>query len=175
MSDQNIKQLVKQLQNGDISVFDELYYATKNIVYYTILSILRDQSSSEDIMQETYLRALEKIHSYKPSKYTFKAWIVTIARNLALNEYNKRKREFKIDVNSEEFMLGSTEDKSEKQYIIKEILSHLKDEEREIVLMHVVGNLKHREIAKILDIPLGTVTWKYNDSIKKLKQYYEKR
>ena len=63
MADKDINELVKQLQNGNIEVFDDIYYQTKNIVYYSIFIILKDNQLSEDIMQDTYLRALEKIHS----------------------------------------------------------------------------------------------------------------
>ena len=92
MVKKDIKILIEKLKNGDMSVFDDIYYSTKDNVYYTILSIVKDASLSEDIMQETYLKTLEKIHSYKPSN-SFNSWIITIARNLAINEYNRRKRE----------------------------------------------------------------------------------
>lgn len=174
MASQELKGLVKQLQNGDMSVFDNIYYETKNIVFYTILSIIKDYPSSEDLMQEAYLKAIEKIHTYK-AKYTFTSWIVTIARNLAINEYNKRKRELKIDPQTDEYIFGTTEARTEKQMIIEEMLNKLKDTEREIVLLHVVGDLKHKEISKMLDIPLGTVTWTYSEAIKKLRNEYESR
>lgn len=174
MTSQELKGLVKQLQQGDMSVFDNIYYETKDIIYYTIFSILKDHSSAEDFMQETFLQALEKIHTYKP-RSSFKSWIITIARNLSLNEYNKRKRELKIDPQTDEYIFGSVEPNSEQEAIIKELLTTLEDTEKEIVLLHVVGDLKHREISKILGIPLGTVTWKYNEAIKKLRNTYESR
>jgi len=58
MVKKDIKILIKRLKDGDLSVFDDIYYSTKDNVYYTILSIIKDQSLSEDIMQETYLKAL---------------------------------------------------------------------------------------------------------------------
>lgn len=169
MSNKDIKILVKQLQNGDMSVFDDLYYQTKDIVFYSILGILKDYSLSEDIMQDTYLKALSKIHSYKPT-HSFKSWIVTIARNLAINEFNRRKREINVDIQVDEMFLGSVESRSENQILIEQIFKVLKDSEREIVLLHVVGDLKHKEIAKLLDKPLGTITWSYKNSLEKLKK-----
>lgn len=174
MTKKDIKVLIKQLKNGDLSVFDELYYMTKDNVYYTILSILKDSSLSEDLMQETYLKALEKIHSYKP-KNSFNSWIVTIARNLAINEYNRRKRELKVDPSDNEIMFGTVESISEKELLIKEMLEYLTPEEREILIMHIIGDMKYREIAEVLGIPIGTVSWKYNEAVKKLKNKYESR
>lgn len=174
MASAELKELVKILQSGDISAFDRIYYLTKDTVYYTILGIVKDTNLSEDLMQETYLKALEKIHSYKP-RANFKSWLITIARNLAINEYNKRKRELQVDIQVDEFLFGATESNSENELIVKEMLETLKDEEREIVILHVIGDLKHREIAKLLDKPIGTITWMYNEAIKKLKNTYESR
>ena len=174
MATKQLKELVKELQSGNLDVFDEIYYQTKNIVYYSIFNILKDSNISEDIMQDTYLRALDKIHSYKP-KSGFKSWIVTIAKNLALNEYNKRKRELNIDITTDEYIFGSVESSSEKELMVAEMLKYLNEVEREIMILHVIGDLKHREIAEIVNKPLGTVTWMYNEAIKKLKNKYESR
>lgn len=166
--------LIEKLKNGDISVFDDIYYSTKDNVYYTILSIVKDASLSEDIMQETYLKALEKIHSYKP-RHSFNSWIITIARNLAINEYNRRKRELKVDPTENEIIFGTTESTSEKELLIKEMMEFLNEDEREIVIMHVIGDMKYREIAEVIGTPIGTISWKYNEAIKKLKNKYESR
>ncbi len=168
MSNSDIKILVKKLQSGDMSVFDDLYYQTKDIVFYSILGILKDYSLSEDIMQDTYLKALNKIHSYKPT-HSFKSWIVTIAKNLSINEFNRRKKETSIDIQTDEMFLGKTESRSENQILIEQIFRVLNDTEREIVLLHVIGDLKHREISALLNKPIGTVTWSYKNSLEKLK------
>ena len=174
MIKKDIKILIQKLKNGDMAVFDDIYYATKDNVYYTILSIVKDASLSEDIMQETYLKALEKIHTYKP-KHSFNSWIITIARNLAINEYNRRKRELTVDPTENEIIFGTIESLSEKELIIKEMLEYLNKEEREILIMHIIGDMKHREIAEVLGKPIGTISWKYNEAIKKLKHKYESR
>lgn len=168
MAHNDINELVKQLQNGDITAFDDIYYQTKSIVYYSIFIILKDTQLSEDIMQDTYLKALSKIHSYK-RKAHFKSWLVTIAKNLALNEYNRRKRETLIDISENEYIFGGTASNAENEVLIKQIFKILSDFEKEVVMLHVIGDMKHREIAKILDKPLGTITWTYNKAIKKLR------
>ena len=170
MVKKDINELVKQLQNGNIEVFDDIYYQTKNIVYYSIFIILKDYQLSEDIMQDTYLKALNKIHTYK-RKAHFKSWLVTIAKNLAINEFNRRKREMLIDISDQKYIFGSTASTSENEVLITQIFKILSDTEKEVVLLHVVGDLKHREIAAILNKPLGTVTWTYNQAIKKLRNY----
>lgn len=165
---QDLNTLAKELKKGEIGVFDDIYYQTKNIVFYTIKSIIHDNSLCEDIMQETYLRMLNKIHQYKRNQ-SFQAWIITIARNLSINEFNKRKRELLIDVTEDEYLLGTTEDISEKEILIHQLLKHLTKEERDVVVLKTIGNLKHREISNILGIPIGTSLWIYQKAIKKLK------
>lgn len=171
MTNKELNALVKTLQSGDMSVFDDIYYETKSVVYYTIVSIVKDKSLAEDLMQDTYLKTIEKIHSYKP-RYSFKSWIITIARNLSINEYNRRKRELSFDPNVDEYIFGSVESSSEKELIVKDILNELDEIEREVVIMHVLGDLKHREIADILKKPIGTVTWIYNKAINKTKEKF---
>lgn len=168
MASEELKRLVKSLQKGNIEVFDKIYYLTKDTVFYTILSVMKDTSISEDLMQETYLKALDKIHTYKP-KASFTAWIATIARNLAFNEFNRRKKELRIDPTNNEIIFGTVESNSENELIVKELLERLNETEREIVILHVIGDVKHKDISKMLGIPIGTVTWKYNEAIKKLK------
>ena len=168
MANKDINELVKQLQNGNIEVFDDIYYQTKSIVYYSIFIILKDYQLSEDIMQDTYLKALNKIHSYK-RKAHFKSWLVTIAKNLAINEFNRRKREMLIDIGEQEYIFGSSASTAENEILINQIFTVLSNEEKEIVILHVIGDLKHREIAKLLNKPLGTITWIYNKAIKKLR------
>lgn len=174
MSNKDIKQLVKILKTGDMSVFDDIYHQTKDIVFYSILGILKDNSLSEDIMQDTYLKALKNIHSYKPT-HSFKSWIVRIAKNLAINEYNRRKRETNIDIQENEMYFGKVESRSENQVLIEQLFRVLNDTEREVVLLHVIGDLKHREISKLLDKPIGTITWLYKQSIEKLRNQMKER
>ena len=171
MTPKELNRLVRQLQHGDMSVFDAIYHDTKSLVYYTILRILRDKSLAEDIMQDAYLKALEKIHSFKPT-YSFQSWIVMIAKNLALNEYNRRKRELSFDPSEDEYIFGSEERSPEQQMIVAEMLESLNDVEQEIVILHVIGDMKHREIAALLNKPLGTVTWTYQQAIQKLREKF---
>lgn len=169
MTDQKIQEYVKKLQRGDMSAFDELYEATKTHVYYTILVILKDESSTEDIMQDTYLKMLESIEKYKP-KRPFKAWIGTIARNLAINAYHKKKREVGMPDDAENFLLPTHESSSENAYYLHGLMKALNDEEKEVIVRYVILEEKHKDIAKKMQKPLGTITWMYQNALKKLRK-----
>lgn len=167
MANDPLLQHVKRLKDGQMDAFDEVYHQTKTSVYYTILGILKDPSLSEDIMQETYLKALDKIHQFKP-KYLFVTWLTTIAKNLAINEYNRRKRELSMDTEEHDYMFSQSSD-AYNEAILRELMVHLTEDERLIILYHIVENYKFKDIAKMLDKPLGTVTWSYQNALKKLR------
>lgn len=117
-------------------------------------------------MQDTYLKFLNNIHKYK-DKTNVIAFIVTIARNLAINEYNKNKKEVHYDLSLYEEEIVSKTEETPLLDLVYETLSGI---ELEVFILHVIDDLKHREIAKIMKKPLGTITWIYNKALKKMKE-----
>jgi RNA polymerase sigma-70 factor, ECF subfamily len=160
---------VQKFKQGDEAYFDIIYEETKTKVYYTILSIVKDHSLAEDLMQETYLKMIEALPKYK-RKNQFPAWIATIARNLAINTFNKRKKELLVDIDESEYMFGSEESPQENRYYLDKLLNVLNDDEKQVVIRHVILDEKHKDIALALDKPLGTITWMYQNALKKLKK-----
>ncbi len=161
-----INLIIKELKQRNYQSFDTFYNLTKNQVFYAIISVIKDNDLAEDIMQDTYVKFLDKIDQYKDGANPY-AYLSTIARNLAINVYNQRKRE----VYSEELFetLPSPEEKNDEEDIFR-ILDLLEPDEREVVTLHIINNLKFREISPIVEKPLGTVLWIYNKAIKKLKE-----
>ena len=167
---ERLEELISLLKDGRMEFFDEFYYETKNNVYYTIIAILKDQSLAEDIMQDTYLKILDSLSMYKENTNPF-AWIITIARNLSLNEYNKRKREVYVDEYEQEEVYGSVERvKDEEHTLMQTMYEVLNPKEIEIVVMRIVHDMTHKEIAQVVKKPLGTVLWIYNNALKKIKK-----
>jgi len=166
-----INRLAKELKNGHSEVFDELYELTHKVVFYSVLSILKDKSIAEDIVQDTYLRMLKNIQRYQDNN--FMGYIVTIARNLAINEYTHRKKttyfDTEYDFISDFSLVSQIEIDIEHRDIIEKALNALDLTEKNIVIMHTIDGLSHREIAKIVNKPLGTITWIYAKAVKKMK------
>jgi len=166
----NIEEFVNEFRNADYSHFDLFYNETKRTVFFSILSIVKDTSAVEDLMQDTYVKFLENINKY--TETNINAYLSTMAHNIAINYYNKEKRlvhdEEIIDYQQAPEVI-SKEDKY--QYIeVMEMLKDLDDISREVVILHTINDLKFKEIAKIIDKPLGTVLWIYNKAIKDLKR-----
>lgn len=164
----NLKRQFKKLQDGNMDFFDEIYYATYKSVYMASYTILNDEEAAKDVMQATYQKLLEKIKTIDVSKYP-KAWLITVARNLSLNEYKKRKREIIVDVTdpiNQSVMGSSSIYETPTIELAKKILP---EDEYTILIFCAIDNYKRREVSEILAIPIGTVTWKYNNAIKKMK------
>ena len=165
-----INTYLKELKSGNNDSLANIYLLTKNQVYAVCLAVLKDYALAEDAMQNTYIRVREKINYYKDDTNGY-AWIVTLARNISINLLNKNSRENVTDFSEQEFLTPSFDEIKMKDMPIFNIAKKvLNSEELEIVLLYVVGGYKHREIAKMIEKPLGTVLWSYNNSLKKLKK-----
>ncbi len=163
---EQMNNIIRQLKSGNMDFFDDFYELTKKQVYVAIINIIKNKTICEDIMQDTYLKFLNNIHKYK-DKTNVIAFIVTIARNLAINEYNKNKKEVHYDLSLYEEEIVSKTEETPLLDLVYETLSGI---ELEVFILHVIDDLKHREIAKIMKKPLGTITWIYNKALKKMKE-----
>ena len=162
MKQKKLDDLIRKYINGDKTCFDEIYYQTYNAVYLSIKLIIKERQVVEDLIQETYMKALDNLSNYKLGT-NFIAWISVFARNISINYFNRDKRiEFKDDSNSV-FQIESKESK------IDYYLSFLKDEERSVVIYHLVLNLKFKEIASILNMPISSVFFVYKKAIERIK------
>ncbi len=165
MNHQKLDDYIIRYLEGDETAFDIIYKETKKSVYLSIYNIIRDQSLIEDLMQETYMKAINYLEHYRIGT-NFNAWISRIARNTALNLLKKRNREDVVDPTEGIFLnQGFTENR-----MLDFALDLLTDLEREIVVYRIVLNYTFKQISKILDIPLGTVFWNYQKAISKIKK-----
>lgn len=98
------------------------------------------------------------------------AWLLTIARNLARMKLRQRERQAELsDEEWEAIPADSPGVTPEDRDLLQTALAGLEDQERQVVLLHAVTGLKHREIAALLELPLATVLSKYHRALKKLK------
>lgn len=173
MKGAELEQKIAQYASGDKSSFDYIYERTSKTVYFAALYIVRDRAHAEDIMQETYLRALNSLDSYSRGT-NFTAWLTRIAKNLALNHIKKGARETSSDFTDEQEIRKYGSHETELPYIFDVAAKILDEQQYEIVMLCHVAGYKRREVAEMMDLPVGTVTWKNNEALKKLKQYLKK-
>jgi RNA polymerase sigma-70 factor (ECF subfamily) len=165
-------EVMLRLKEGDENAFTELYEATSKAVFAFILSYCKSRAVAEDITQDTYIKVKRNIQSFVGGNPL--PWLMQIAKYEYLNYYKKSKREVFTDFDTEDNGQFGSVEISEDTPILNLILTKLKPEESQIVVMYLIKGFKHREIAEIIGKPLGTVLWSYNQSMKKLKQMIEK-
>lgn len=170
IDEHDLNQHLLRLKAGDSSHFSEFYALTKSLIYYTILPMIKDVGLTEDLMQDVYIKVIENIQR-KTNQGSSIAYLLTIARNIALNELKKRQREQLYDRQVVEMSIGQKEYiQLDPSPIIQKMYRLLSDIEIEIVTQHVLNDLSFKEISQMIKQPLGTVLWRYNQAIKKLQK-----
>ena len=180
-----IKELVLSAKNGNKKAFDKLYELTSNEVWFTCVSLLKDEENAKDIMQETYITAFLKLDTLKDEE-KFCGWLTAIATNKSKNKL-KGKVEYQID---DEVLIAKTEtdelmlpeeyiNKAEKRKVLLQIIEDtLSFNQYQTVLMFYFDEMSISEIAQGLAISEGTVKSRLNSSRAKMKtaiEDYEKK
>jgi RNA polymerase sigma factor (sigma-70 family) len=162
---QHIISLTKRMQGGDMDCFEEFYELTKKFIYFSIVKIVDDFSIGEDLLQDTYVYFLNNIQKIDASQSPIGYLLIT-GKHLSIDYLRKRNREVNID----EVACAFYEDEEHPSELLSAVKKILKPDEAEIVLLHVSEDLTFQEIATYLTKPLGTVQWKYNEAMKKLRK-----
>ena len=170
LSDQECEALLAGIGRGEGQAFDAFYRATDKMLYAYALSLTRSHQDAQDIMMETYLKIRAAAHLYKPQGKPL-AWVFTIARNLARSRQRAAGREALFaDIDQAELAFDPG-DRTDEALVLRAALRCLSEEERQIVVLHAVSGMKHRELAALLDLPLSTVLSKYTRALGKLRSY----
>ena len=128
----------------DNELLKKIYEKYEREIYIYVYSICRNKAQAEDLVQETFLKALLSL----PKDDNLRAWLYKVARNLTFNELKKSKRNVPLEegegVFTESFPSCGKE--------LSEALEKLSPQKREIILLQYAGGLSQKEIAKILNI-----------------------
>lgn len=163
---------MQQLKNGDASAFDTIYEETSRMVYYIVYGIMKNHTKAEDLTQDVFMKVYEKINQYTQS-LSPKAWIAMIAKNTAINEFKKQKREQIIDVDTADLLVDEKPSRKDTP-LIDLAAKHLSDEEFMIVMLCVTEGYKRREVGEMLNLSTSGVTWKLEQALNKLRMIVEK-
>ena len=165
------KELMNQIANGDDRAFEKLYYLTYKPLFAYLLSLTQNPEDAADLSQETYIKVRGACHLYKEKNAM--AWIMRIAKNEFLSMKRKSGKVVVLNlddtVNECPEAFDSIKNADDRIYL-KSLMKNLSDSELEIITMYINLGMKHSEIAKNLNLPLGTVLSKYHRAVKKLKK-----
>ena len=178
MTDSRFESCILLIQQGDKIGLKEIYDGYAKIIYSVMLSAVKNPSDAEDLTSDFFLKLWEKLAATYKQGSGHKRWLATLAHNLAIDFLRKNNRvELTIDTDEDENSHTEpvSSDNCEETVIgnlsVREALEKLSESEREIVNLKLFAGFTFEETAKILSMPLGTVTWKYRRAIDKLSKY----
>lgn len=166
--------LMAKIAKYDVTAFEELYNKASGAVFGLAMTIVTNTQDANDVVQNTFITIYEKIDQYRPNGKAM-AWIFTIARNHALMIIRERSKHQHVDLD-EVYDIGvesTIEQDMYKEELVEILLDELQEDERQIVVMHAMSNMKHKDIAQQLDMPISTVLSKYRRSMQKLRTAME--
>ncbi len=170
-----INELVTLAKNGDADAFGELYEIYYKEMYYYACCVTGSESLAQDAVSDAVLSAFRQIGSLrKPS--AFKGWLFKIlcaACKRYYTENEKKKSVIWLDDENGGFDNVTAAEDLNVSVELQSALQRLSEQEREIVLLSVIGNYKSHEIAEILDCPSATVRSKLKRSLEKLRRYMD--
>ena len=173
----NISHLVEKIKKGDNKSFEKLYKLTEREVWFTCISFLKNETTAQDIMQETYITAFLKIQSLEKSSQ-IRSWLNRIAVNKCKN-YLKGKGEIQLDdeifenqaIVDERISIPEEyiSDKAKREIILSIMQEVLSDVQYQTVIMHYFNEMTVDEIAEVFECSRGTVLSRLNYSRAKMK------
>lgn len=168
MEKEQIAQLVESVRQGDNKAFEKLYNETNKGAYFVALKITGNEEDALDILQDSYIKALDKLEQLKDSG-NFVSWFNQIVANTAKNYLCKKKpvlfnteedeqasQDWQVEEDSE-FIPEESLDTNESRKAIMDIIDALPEDRRLCVLMYYFDDMGTSQIAKTLEIPEGTV------------------
>ena len=165
----------------DNKELEKIYNDTYRSVYWTAMSLLKNEDEAQDIVQETFVTLIDSYDTLK-DKDKVAPWLKKIAANKSLDRLRRTKTinaedDFFEDVEAqpEDFLPESMIESDEKRRIIMDIIENaLSDDIRRTLILFYYDEMTTKEIASLLGIPQGTVLWRLNYAKKKIKKEVEK-
>ena len=168
MNKKRLNYLITKLKQGEKDYFDEFYKKTQIPVYYSIRKVINNKIQIEDVMQETYIKFLKSLNLIDTNNNPL-AYLITIAKNKAIDECRKNER-----IEFVEYIDELQESKSSNDMPLIEMFKNsLTDDEYQLFELTLIYGYKRIEIAKMQNQPVSTVGWKYNKMLEKVKRIYK--
>jgi RNA polymerase sigma factor (sigma-70 family) len=179
----NIHQdIIERCRRGEQKAQFRIYKLYYKAMYNTSYRIVNDRMEAEDVMQEAFLKAFDKIHTYSGT-VSFGAWLKKIVINHSLDELKKKKVD--IDLMEETDLPAGSEEETgdeknanqinEKIETIHKAINALPDGYRIVLTLYLLEGYDHEEIAEILDMSSSTSRSQYTRAKNKLKQQLTKK
>ena len=173
-------ELVLLFKSGSSDAFEELVYRYKNSLYQYIMAMVQDEGAAGDLFQEVFISLFEHADKYEP-RGKFKSWLFLTARNRVLNFFRDRDKLASLDQTDEEgnaFLHDTLPDGQPS--LLEELAGRETEEEirraslelpaRQREMLYLRQYMSFKEIAQLLDRPLGTVLADCHRAVKKMQR-----
>lgn len=182
--------MVEWAKDGREAAFRELVRRYERPVFSLVYRMVRDRGLAEDLTQETFIKVLNGIRSYRP-EFKFSSWIFKIANNAAIDHLRRRELDtLSLDgsphaqtpeeMQATALQLGARQESPLEEVAARELgsqieraISRLRPEYRSCIMLRHVEGHSYEEIAQILDLPLGTVKTYIHRARNELRGYLE--
>jgi RNA polymerase sigma-70 factor (ECF subfamily) len=170
--------LVHRLLHQDVTAFEQLYDRHSRIVYSLVLRILQQTQTAEEVVQDVFLQVWRNAAQYQESRGPFVPWLLTMARNRALDTLRlKSERQRRREDQAEELPSISVAPQYEKELDqkrraerVRSLMAQLSAPQQKAIEMAYFDGLSHSEIAATLHEPLGTVKSWIRNGLLRLKE-----
>lgn len=167
-----INKLVKKAQKGDEKAYIFLFKKYELDIYRIAYVYVKNQNDALDIVQETAYKSFSQIKTLKNPSY-FKTWLIKIAINNALSHLRKEKKIVHLKPDYVDSLPANEKEDITLQITLQDLIERLNENEKSIVLLRFYADHTISEIAKILDMLLGTVKTILYRSLQKLRMKME--
>jgi RNA polymerase sigma-70 factor (ECF subfamily) len=172
--------LLSATAGGDLDAFANLYDLVGGQVYGTVSKVVRDPAQSEEVTQEVMLEVWRLAGRFDPAAGRARSWILTIARRRAIDRVrSEQASRDRVLLHGAANTHRAFDEPSEQAVLTDEhaqvaaALAALTDRQREVVELAYYGGHTYREIAVLLDTPLGTIKTRMRDALIRLRRELE--
>ena len=170
--------MVEKWQSGDIGAFEALFRQYQKLVFRTAYLITGDAETAKDVMQEVFVSVWKSRHTFNPEKGRFTTWLHRITVNRCSRRHShKQPPSFSLEQAESKGLLLQSGDIPAEAVITREEYAHLMKalaaldtKHRSVVVLRYFSELSCEEIAKVAEIPLGTVKSRLHYALKSLRQ-----
>lgn len=164
-----INKLIVDISHNDEKALEELFYLTKEKLYYIACKYLVDTSKADDVLSRAYEKIYLNSNKFN-KKYNGFNWMYEIVKNLALDSNKEDLRNNHVEFNEDYHVSDKTANNLSRTIKINMALNSLEPLEKEIVILRIWENNKLKDIAKELDMPISSVHRTYKNALAKLKE-----
>ncbi|WP_345240300.1 RNA polymerase sigma factor [Pontibacillus salipaludis] len=158
---------MKKAQKGNEKAFVELFSQYQEDIYRISYTYVKNQNDALDVVQEVAYRSFKKMDTLKHPEY-FKTWLIKMAITCSIDLIRKNKKVITIDTSYENY-IGTEDQDPALSITLHDLLDKLNEEEKSIIILKFYQGYTFKEIAGILEIPLGTAKSNMYRALQKLR------